>query len=239
MGRLCDALKENGQDKKTVILFFSDHGELLGDYRMTHKNPTFYECLSHIPAILVHPDGRWKNTVFGGLTEEVDMVPTLLEILGVQIPPTMVGRSWVQALDAGDDTGRDTILCEAGGGCPTCQEPIEGFTITAPHAPTSFGPGAMIRRGNLKLSVYADDLGELYDLEKDPHELHNLYHDDSYRAVRDEMTLLLLKRVMSVKVRDIHKLDWDYPQYPYDVRFEPLESFGAVLEDIRASGDYS
>lgn len=239
VGRLCNVLKENGQDKKTVILFFSDHGELLGDYRMTHKNPTFYECLSHIPAILVHPDGRWKNTVFDGLTEEVDMVPTLLEILGVEIPPTMVGRSWMRQLDAGDDTGRETILCEAGGGCPTYQEPIKGFTITAPHAPTSFGPGAMIRRGSLKLSIYADDRGELYDLKADPHELHNLYHEETYRAVRDEMTLLLLKRVMSVKVRDIHKLDWDYPQYPYDVRFEPLESFGAVLEDIRASGEYS
>ncbi len=69
VGRLVEALKRTKQDKKTVILFFSDHGELLGDYGMTHKNPTFYECLSHIPAILVHPDGRWRSTVFDGLTE--------------------------------------------------------------------------------------------------------------------------------------------------------------------------
>ncbi len=75
-------------------------------------------------------------------------------------------------------------------------------------------------------------------MESDPHELHNLYQDKAYEDIKSEMTLLLLKRVMSVKVRDIHKLDWDYRQYPHDVRFEPLESFGAVLEDIRASGEY-
>lgn len=228
VGRLVAALKSNGQDKKTVILFFSDHGELLGDYGMTHKNPTFYECLSHIPAILVHPDGRWENTVFGGLTEEVDMVPTLLDILGVEIPPTMVGKSWLQALDAGDVSGKETVLCEAGGGCPTCKVPMPGFTIKAPYAPTSFGPGAMIRKKDWKLSIYADDRGELYDLKSDPHELYNLYKEEAYATVKDEMTLLLLKRIMSVKVRDIHKLDWDYAQYPYDVRFEPLESLDAL-----------
>lgn len=239
VGRLMQALEKNGQGEKTVILFFSDHGELLGDYGMTHKNPTFYECLSHIPAILVHPDGRWVDVSFKGLTEEVDMVPTLLDILGVEIPPTMVGKSWVNALDKGDYTGRETVLCEAGGGCPTYKEPIKELTLTAPHAPTSFGPGAMIRKGQYKLSVYSDDKGELYHLENDPHELCNLYDNKEYAEIRNELSLLLLKRVMSVKVRDIGKLEWDYPPYPHDVRFEPLESCGEVLEDVRASGAYS
>lgn len=239
VGRLYEFLKENGQDRKTVILFFSDHGELLGDYGMTHKNPTFYECLSHIPAILIHPEGKWKNVSFNGLTEEVDMVPTLLDILGVEIPPTMVGKSWKKALDAGDYSGSESILCEAGGGCPTYKEPIEGFHLTAPHAPTSFGPGAMVRKGEFKLSIYTDDKCELYDLNTDPHELHNLYEEKEYEKIRTELTLLLLKRTMSVKVRDIGKLEWDYKGYPYDVRFEPLECFGEVLEDVRASGDYS
>lgn len=238
VGRIMASLRENGDEKKTVILFFSDHGELLGDYGMTHKNPTFYDCLSRIPAILVPPDSRWKNTVFGGLTEEVDLAPTLLELLGVEIPPTMVGRSWVKALDEKDYSGKETVLCEAGGACPTYQKPIPGCTMTAPFAPTSFGVGAMIRKGSYKLSIYGDDRCELYDLASDPHELHNLYQAKDFADVRNELTLLLLKRVMSVKVRDIGALDWNYPEYPYDVRFEPLENFGEVLRDVRASGDY-
>ncbi|MGL6201430.1 MAG: sulfatase family protein [Lachnospiraceae bacterium] len=238
VGEIVKWLKDSGDDKKTVILFFSDHGELLGDYGMTHKNPTFYDCLTRIPAILVHPDGRWSKETFGGLTEEVDLAPTLLELLGIQIPPTMVGKSMVKALNEKDYRGRETILCEAGGGCPTYQEPIPGCTMTAPFAPTSFGVGAMLRKGNYKLSIYGDDQCELYDLAADPYELCNLYTDDAYKNVKDEMTSLLLKRVLSVKVRDIGKLEWDYQDYPYDVRFEPLENFGEALTDIRMSGDY-
>ena len=236
VGRIMEYLKESGGKRETVILFFSDHGELLGDYGMTHKNPTFYECLSHIPAILVHPEGKWRGLSFEGLTEEVDLAPTLLELLGVEIPPTMTGTSWAAALDKGDTTGKETILCEAGGGCPTWKQPIENFAITAPHAPTSFGVGAMIRKGSLKLSIYGDDRCELYDLDSDPYELHNLYEEPEFRKAREELTLLLLKRVMSVKVRDIGKLIWDYEAYPYDVRFEPLENTGEALKDIRASG---
>lgn len=238
VGRITEHLRKSGKEKNTVILFFSDHGELLGDYGMTHKNPTFYDCLSRIPVILVHPDGRWRNTVFSGLTEEVDLAPTLLELLGVEIPPTMVGHSWVKALDEKDYSGKETVLCEAGGACPTYQEPLPGCTMTAPFAPTSFGVGAMIRKGSYKLSIYGDDRCELYDLAADPYELHNLYREEGFADIRNELTLLLLKRVLSVKVRDIGKLDWDYPAYPYDVRFEPLENFGEVLRDVRASGDY-
>ncbi len=238
VGRIVECLKKNGDDRKTVILFFSDHGELLGDYGMTHKNPTFYDCLSRIPAILIHPDGRWKERVFSGLTEEVDLVPTLLEILGVEIPPTMIGKSWVDAIECCDYSGRETVLCEAGGACPTCKEPIPGYTITAPFVPTSFGVGAMIRKGNYKLSIYGDDRGELYDMSQDPFELYNRYQDEEFREIREELTLLLLKRIMSVKVRDIGKMNWDYKDYPYDVRFEPLENMGDVLEDVRASGNY-
>lgn len=237
VGRIVEALKESHQEKDTVILFFSDHGELLGDYGMTHKNPTFYDCLSRIPAILVHPDGRWQKKVFTGLTEEVDLVPTLLDMLGVEIPPTMVGHSWVHELDEGNDRGKKSILCEAGGGAPTCKKPIEGLILKAPHLPTSLGVGAMIRRGAYKLSIYGDDLCELYNLEKDPDELDNLYGMEESRQIQNELTLELLKRVLSVKVRDVG-MEWKYPEYPYDVRFEPLENSGSVLKDVRASGHY-
>lgn len=239
VGRIVDCLKSKGKDRNTVILFFSDHGELLGDYGMTHKNPTFYECLTRIPAILVHPDGRWKNIQFNGLTEEVDMVPTLLEILGIEIPPTMVGKSMVESLEEKDYTGKETIICEAGGGCPTMKQPIPEYTISAPHAPTSFGVGAMIRYKDYKLSIYADDRCELYDLASDPYELLNMYDIEEYKKIQTDLTLRLLKRIMSVKVRDIDQMNWEYAPYPYDVRFEPLENFGEVLIDVRASGDYS
>ncbi len=222
VGRLLLALERQGLARNTLVLFFSDHGELLGDYGMTHKLPSFYDCLARIPVILRHPDGRWAGTTFRGLIEEVDLAPTLLEILGVDVPPTMVGRSWLRALDRGDDAGRDSILCEAGGGAPTCKEPIPGLRIKAPSAPTSFGPGAMVREGDWKLSVYHDDRPELYHLADDPHELVNRFDDPDCREVQARLTLLLAQRLLAVKVRDVG-LEWPKDRHNRDVRFEPLE----------------
>lgn len=222
LGRLLDALERSGRAADTVVLFFSDHGELMGDYRMTHKIPVFYDCLARIPAIVRHPDGRWAGARFSGLTEEVDLAPTLLAMLGIDIPPTMVGTPWAEALDRGDYAGKPNVLCEAGGGAPTCGAPIPGLALTAPHLPTSLGPGAMLREGRYKLSMYFDDRCELYDLQEDPHETLNLYERGDYAAVRNDMTSKLLKRLLGVKVRDVG-IDWPDAERWHDVRFEPLE----------------
>ena len=221
VGRMLQMLEETGLDKKTVVLFFSDHGEMLGDHGMTHKNPTFYDCLTKIPAIVRHPEGRWANTTFKGLIEEIDLVPTLLEMLGIKCPPTMVGKSWCNALDTDDDSGRETILSEAGGGAPTYKKNIDGLTLKAPHLPTSLGPGAMIRKGDWKLSQYYDDRCELYNIKDDPHEMNNLYESPEHRNIREEITLLLVNRILGVKVRDVG-IEWPIDEYPVDVRFESL-----------------
>ena len=193
---------------------------------MTHKIPVFYECLSRIPVIIRHPEGVGAGRTFEGLVEEVDLAPTVLEFLGSPIPPTMAGISWAKSIECGytgRDAGRETALCEAGIAAPTVKKSVEGLELKAPFAPTSYGCGAMLRKGDFKLSIYADDCCELYDLSNDPEEIRNLYGMEEYSAIQQEMTFELLKRVMSVKVRDTGKIEWDYPDYPVDVREHPLE----------------
>ena len=224
VGRILDFLDRTGLSKNTLVVFFSDHGELLGDYRMTHKLPVFYDCLAKIPVIIRHPKGHWEAQTFSGLCEEVDLAPTILETLGIEIPKTMVGESWVSDLDKGIDRGKATILCEAGGGGPTTKEPIDGLQIKAPMIPTSLGPGAMVRKGDWKLSVYFDDLGELYNLSEDPHELNNRFDDPACSDIQSELMLELLKRVVGVKVRDVG-IEWSDKAHPVDPRFEPLLKF--------------
>lgn len=224
VGRILAMLDETGLADNTLVLFFSDHGELLGDYQMFHKLPVYYDCLTRIPAIIRHPKGKWAGETFSGLTEEVDLVPTLLESLGIEIPPTMVGKSWIQALDKKDYSGKESVLSEGGGGAPTAKEPLPDFTLKAPHQPTSFGPGAMIRQGDWKLSMYVDDRCELYHLKEDPHELHNRYDDPACLEIRNELTTALLKRTLGVKIREVG-IDWPTDLYPVDARFEPLLKF--------------
>ena len=96
----------------------------------------------------------------------------------------------------------------------------------------------MLRTARYKLCIYGDDNGELFDMEADPLECCNLYTDPDYAAVRQTLTLRLLQRTLSVKVRDTGMVDWSGTDYPQDVRFEPLETSGYVTTDIRLqSGD--
>ena len=223
VGRIMQSLEDNGLMDNTVVLFFSDHGELLGDYGMFHKLPVFYDSLTHIPAILYAPGVTHAGDRFTGLVEEVDLAPTLLKILDLPVPPTMCGKALDKALAERDYTGRENVLCEAGGGAPTWHKPDESLKIVAPFEPTSFGPGAMLRTGKYMISVYGDDNCELFDLEKDPLECRNVWDDPAYSAVRSELTEKLFKRVLSVKVRDTGRMRWDKDAYPVDVRFEPLD----------------
>ena len=144
----------------------------------------------------------------------------------------MGGLGWKRSI-LGSSDGKESILSEAGGGAPTFMEPIEGHVIKAPQLPTSLGPGAMIRKGNWKLSVYHDDLCELYDLANDPHELKNLYEDEEYDTVRVDLTLDLTKRLLGVKVRDVG-MNWPTEKYPIDVRFEALQK--AYLDPSSITG---
>lgn len=222
VGRILAALEETGQDKNTLVVFFADHGELLGDQGAFHKIGVFYESLTRIPVIIRHPEGKYRG-IFQGLVEEVDLAPTILEALGFPVPLTFVGKSLHQKLINGmmeKEHGRPTALVEAGLQAPTWPTPV-GFNQKAPFAPNNFGPGAMITDGRYKLSVYYDDICELYDLSEDPRELDNRFEDPELEDVKNRLTLELCKRLLGIGVRDIGRIEWPEPET--DPRDRPLE----------------
>ena len=222
VGRILDALEETGHDKDTLVVFFADHGEMLGDQGAFHKIGVFYECLTRIPVIIRYPEPKYRG-VFEGLVEEVDLAPTILEALGVKGPLTFVGESLHGKLIAGKlgrDQGRETALVETGLQAPTWPGPF-GENQKAPFAPNNFGPGAMVTDGRYKLTIYYDDVCELYDLKEDPHELDNRFEDPALKGLRERLTLELCKRLMGVGVRDIGQIKWPEPYG--DPRDTPLE----------------
>ncbi len=205
VGRLMGHLSETGLERDTLVLFMSDHGELLGDFGLFHKLPTFHECLSRIPVILRYPtampNAPKAGHVVTGLVEEVDLVPSLLTALGVETPSSMVGQSWHEDWAQGKREGRSEVLCEAGLQCPTPQAIDATGTFKAPFPPISHGPGAMVGDGRWKLSLYGDDLGELYDLLNDPLEKTNLYNDAAAMEHRVRLTEILTRRLLLVGQR--------------------------------------
>lgn len=222
IGEIVTRLKETGQWEDTLVVFWSDHGDLLGDYRMTHKLPIFTDNLTRVPFLLRHPRKDWGGREFEGLVESVDIAPTVLDALGLEVPLSMVGRSLVPGLDGGGGRGRDSVLVEAGVGAPTLKRPLPDTRFKAPYHPTSFGPGAMVRSGPWKLSCYADDQDEFYNLDEDPRELRNRIDDPACAEVLQRMRGLLIRRLLAVKVRDIGGVEWPR-KGETDPRKDPIE----------------
>ena len=235
VGSMLDALAETGRDRDTLVIFFSDHGELLGDQGAFHKIPVFYECLTRIPFIMRHPQGLYRGVV-EGLVEEVDLSPTILEACGFRSPLTFVGESLHQRIvdgKTGFDDGRPTAIVEAGLQAPTWPGAFHEKQ-KAPFAPNNFGPGAMITDGRYKLSVYFDDICELYDLATDPNELDNRFEDTILAEVRERLMMELCRRLLGAGVRDVGGVRWP-DGYNSDPRQMPLEA-AAVRHGTAGSG---
>jgi arylsulfatase len=185
VGRLLEALKRTGQRDNTLVIFMSDHGELLGDHGMYLKGPYFYDVSVRVPLIVSMP-----GTVKGGrrlstFVELVDLTPTLLEAAGLENYPGIQGRSAWGLLtgNQSDITHRNDVYCEL-------------YETSLKHG----GKGAqatMLRTREHKLVVFhGEQTSELYDFKQDPGEHDNKWVDPAYRAVKSELLLKLCNRMV-------------------------------------------
>ena len=169
VGRILDALEESGQRENTVIIFMSDHGEMLGDHGLIEKGCRFYEGLVRVPLIFSWPGHFAQGVRADALVELMDVTPTLLALAGEPIPAEMQGKSLLPILQGAADPSqhRDFVRCEY----------YDALALPdASHA-------TMYRDERYKLVVYhGHGLGELYDLVDDPHEFNNLWDDPALQA---------------------------------------------------------
>ena len=83
---IIDALEQTDQLDNTIIIFTSDHGELLGDHGLLYKGCRFFESLVHVPLIISWPARFQKSVISKDLVELVDLAPTLMEAAGLEVP---------------------------------------------------------------------------------------------------------------------------------------------------------
>lgn len=100
LGRLFDYLKANNLWDNTLIVFTSDHGEQIGDHHLLGKMGYFDQSY-HIPLIIRNPNAEAHGTVIEGFTENIDIVPTLLDWLDLNVPVQCDGRSLIPATRLG------------------------------------------------------------------------------------------------------------------------------------------
>lgn len=183
IGRLLAALDASGQRDNTLIIFMSDHGELLGDHGLWPKGPFLYDCSTRVPLIF-----NWRGRIVGhrrasGLVELTDIAPTLLEACGLPKEPAMQGQSLWQQLtqaNASLDPIREDIYCE--------------YANSNPHTPSIYLN--MVRTATHKLIAHHNQHdGELYDLVNDPGENRNLWNDPASLPLRAQMLSRLAARM--------------------------------------------
>jgi choline-sulfatase len=197
VGRMLSALEETGQIDDTIILFTSDHGEMLGDHGIYLKGPFFYECAIRVPLILSWP-GRIAAQRSGALVELTDLPQTLLDAVGLPHHPGMQGRSLWPLLtgEANADRHRNDVYCEYYNAMPWHQDPTAQAT--------------MVRTDQFKIAVdHTTSHGELYDLLADPDETHNRWEDPEYGSVKADMLLRLCNRMAwTVDPLPLRRADW-------------------------------
>ena len=170
VGRIMAALEVTGQRENTIVVFMSDHGEMLGDHGIYFKGPHFYDEAVRVPLVVSWPKRFQSGLQVDGLTELVDLVPTVLEACDLPVPNRVQGRSLIPHLTGMADPSkhRDFVYCEY----------LNSWTHSDAY-------GTMLRTETQKIIVYhGTDQGELYDLESDPDEFENLWHSPDHQPMR-------------------------------------------------------
>lgn len=168
VGRILAKLKEIGADEDTVIVYTTDHGEMMGDHHLMYKSVMFEEA-TRIPMLLRIPgaQGRRLEQPVSG----IDVVPTLLDLLGEHLPPHLQGDSWAPYLSCGKALPeRDVVIEWNGPPYPLKREHNEPLRTLR----TNDGWKLTLVSGSAE--------GELFDLKTDPRERRNLFYEEGSLA---------------------------------------------------------
>lgn len=170
VGRILATLDELGLRDNTIVLFSSDHGDMLGSQGLRLKRKPWEESI-RVPGIL-----RWPGRIPKGQSDlfftHVDFAPTLLGLAGLNPPHAMQGANLSPQLLAGSSKGPESAYFQIFG-------PFEGDGT----------PGGWrgVRTARHMYATFRDKPWVLYDLDKDPFEQHNLIDDPAARPLLADM----------------------------------------------------
>ena len=178
IGKIREELEKKGELDNTIIIFTSDHGEYMGDYGLLQKGPFMYDNLIKVP-LLFWGKGVEKSVTSDEIVENIDIVPTILELIGKEVPYGIQGESLKNILQKID------------------KERVKKSAIVTYDARDR---GIMVksyRDKRYKLNLFMnEEYGEMYDLEVDPQETTNLFFKEEYLQLKNELLLKACYRMM-------------------------------------------
>lgn len=165
LGQVTAALRELDLERDTIVVYTTDHGEMLGDHGLWQKSQ-FYEGSCGVPLIVRAPGMTQRNAICQVPVSQVQMLPTLGELCGIAVPK----------LD-GPSLSPQLRNPAALSGQPVYAE----FNLRNPRAKY------MLRQGDYKYTFWANDIPELYDMRADPNEMHNLALEAIHKPKVEEL----------------------------------------------------
>jgi arylsulfatase len=170
LGKIFESLEESGQADNTIIVFTSEHGEMAGDHGMLEKR-SLYEEASNVPFLLYVPWlNNHKQTRIAGSVGQVDLVPTLLDLSGSEIPDHIEGKSLCPVLRGDEDLSDNDVFIQWNGmGDRNLGSPDINRMVSIPWR-------GVVTGDRWKLNLSPGDQCELYDLNTDRAELNNLFN---------------------------------------------------------------
>lgn len=166
IGRILQALKASQQEKNTLIFFSVDHGEHLGQHRMYQKME-MYEQTIRVPLIIRVPGVEAR--VFDSPVSHLDVMPTLLDLVNIEIPDDPDGTSLKECILRGSSPPDRSLFCQYSGN-DTISD-IRRAVVTCRY----------------KYIFDPTDIPELYDLKTDPLEMRNLVQDEKYVRIIEKL----------------------------------------------------
>ena len=151
---------------------------MAGDHGMLEKR-SFYEEAARVPLTMRVPWLSREQTMLEGSAGHIDLVPTLLDLLGQERPDHLQGKSLAPVLRGEKDLSDNEVVVQWNGNSEELPDRFLGSA--AINRMNALPRRCIITPDRWKLALCAGDEGELFDLNNDPHELNNLYGDPTHR----------------------------------------------------------
>ncbi len=184
VGTILDTLNEAGLDDDTIVVYTSDHGDMMGSHGLIAKT-VMYEESVRVPFLLRTP-GQSDTKRINGPVSQVDIVPTLLDLMGKDVPDCVQGKSLKSAVNADGDVNlqqdvviewtsvREQLNDKGFQANPTFSENKMNASLEAPLR-------TVITADGWKLTYSPIGESELYNLNDDPYERTNLINDPAQK----------------------------------------------------------
>ncbi len=180
VGEILDALEENGLENETIVIYTSDHGDFVGNHGMVEKcalGQNVYEDILNIPLIIKYPGSKENGRRVGQLVSNMDILPTLIELLDLKVPELkhpIQGLSLVDLLHNGSWPDREFIISE---GWSQAAVITKDFKLGIMLDPTPAHPELDYR-----------EFGDMFfDRNNDPLEMHNGINHPDYSGQIDTL----------------------------------------------------